>query len=260
MSMTNAQELPQSRVAQLVSPEEWQTRVELAACYRLVAYYGWDDMIFTHISARVPGPEHHFLINPYGVLFEEITASMLMKVDLDGRVVLDAPYPVNPAGFVIHSAIHGARPDARCVLHLHTKQGQAVAAQAGGLLPITQTAMTLHGDIAYHEYEGLANNLEERARLVADLGQKHCLILRNHGTLTVGEEVSDAFMRMYFLERACEAQIMALAGGAPIHPAPSGTPELTAEVANLGLPLVGRGLAWPALRRKLDRLDPSYRS
>jgi ribulose-5-phosphate 4-epimerase/fuculose-1-phosphate aldolase len=257
--MNLANESPKTVRAQ-VSPEEWQARVDLAACYRLVAHYGWDDMIFTHISARVPGPEHHFLINPYGVLFEEMTASMLVKIDLDGRVVMDSPFPVNHAGFVIHSAIHAAREDARCVLHLHTRDGQAVAAQAGGLLPITQTAMTLHGDIAYHEYEGLANNLEERARLVADLGEKHCLILRNHGTLTVGEQISDAFLRMYFLERACEAQVVALGGGVPIHPAPAGTPELTCAQANLGLALVGRGLAWPALLRKLDRLDGSFRS
>jgi ribulose-5-phosphate 4-epimerase/fuculose-1-phosphate aldolase len=258
--MNAVKEAPRSAVAAEVSPEEWQVRVELAACYRLVAHHGWDDMIFTHISARVPGPEHHFLINPYGLLFEEITASSLVKVDLDGNVVMPAPYPINPAGFVIHSAIHGARADARCVLHLHTAQGQAVAAQAGGLLPITQTAMTLHGDIAYHEYEGLANNLAERERLVADLGDKHCLILRNHGTLTVGEEVSDAFLRMYFLERACTAQVLALGGGAAIHPAPAGTAELTSELANFGLTAIGRGLAWPALLRKLDRLDPSFRT
>jgi ribulose-5-phosphate 4-epimerase/fuculose-1-phosphate aldolase len=248
-----------SSIREQVSPEEWQQRVELAAAYRLVALHGWDDMIFTHISARVPGPEHHFLINPYGVLFEEIKASMLVKIDLDGNAVSQSNYPINPAGFVIHSAIHGARPDARCVLHLHTPYGQAVAAQAAGLLPITQTAMTLHGDIAYHEYEGLANSLDERKRLVADLGQQHCLILRNHGTLTVGEQVGDAFLRMYFLERACQAQVLALSGGAAIHPAPAGTPEITAEQANFGLTAIGRVLAWPALMRKLDRLDPSYR-
>jgi ribulose-5-phosphate 4-epimerase/fuculose-1-phosphate aldolase len=258
--MNAVKEAPRSTVAAEVSPEEWQARVELAACYRLVAHYGWDDMIFTHISARVPGPEHHFLINPYGLLFEEITASSLVKVDLDGNVVVPAPYPINPAGFVIHSAIHGARADARCVLHLHTPQGQAVAAQAGGLLPITQTAMTLHGDIAYHEYEGLATNLAERERLVADLGDKHCLILRNHGTLTVGEEVSDAFLRMYFLERACTAQVLALGGGTAIHRAAAGTAELTSEQASFGLTAVGRVLAWPALLRKLDRLDPSFRT
>jgi ribulose-5-phosphate 4-epimerase/fuculose-1-phosphate aldolase len=242
-----------------VSPEEWQLRVDLAACYRLVAHYGWDDMIFTHISVRVPGPDHHFLINPYGVLFEEMKASMLVKIDLDGNVVTPSQYPVNPAGFVIHSAIHAARADARCVLHLHTQHGQAVAAQAAGLMPITQTAMTLHGDIAYHEFEGLANSIAERQRIVADLGNKHCLILRNHGTLTVGEEVSDAFMRMYFLERACQAQVMALSGGSAIHAAPAGTAESTAEQASFGLTAIGRVLAWPALLRKLDRSDASYR-
>lgn len=242
-----------------VSPEEWQVRVDLAACYRLIAMYGWDDLIFTHISARVPGPEHHFLINPYGMLFEEITASSLVKIDLDGKTVLPSAFPVNPAGFVIHSAIHQARVDAKCVLHLHTPQGQAVAAQKHGLLPLTQTAMTLYGDVAYHDFEGIATDLAERARLVADLGDKHTMILRNHGTLAIGETVADAFLRMYFLERACEAQVMAQAGGAALNPAPLGTPERTAQEVNTSGAKVGRALAWPGLLRKLDRKDPSYR-
>jgi ribulose-5-phosphate 4-epimerase/fuculose-1-phosphate aldolase len=256
--MSATQPLTHADVRAKVSPEEWQVRVDLAACYRLVAMYGWDDLIFTHISARVPGPEHHFLINPYGMLFEEITASSLVEIDLDGKALTPSPFPVNPAGFVIHSAIHQARADARCVLHLHTPHGQAVAAQKHGLLPITQTAMTLHGDIAYHDFEGIATDLEERARLVADLGDKHVMILRNHGTLTVGESVPDAFLRMYFLERACEAQVMAQAGGAALNPAPSGTPDKTAQVMAAAGAQVGRALAWPALLRKLDRKDPSY--
>ncbi len=242
-----------------VSPEEWAVRVELAACYRLVALYRWDDLVFTHISAKVPGPEKHFLINPYGQLFDEISASSLVKIGLDGEKVMESPYPVNPAGFVIHSAIHEARADAHCVLHLHTPQGQAVSAQKHGLLPLTQTAMTLSGAVAYHDYEGIALDVSERARLVRDLGARCVMILRNHGTLTVGETVADAFIRMYFLERACEAQVLALRGGAEINRPPEGTPEKTAEQAAAGLTYIGRALAWPALLRKLDRVDPSFR-
>jgi ribulose-5-phosphate 4-epimerase/fuculose-1-phosphate aldolase len=242
-----------------VSPEEWQVRVDLAACYRLVAHHGWDDLIFTHISAKVPGPEKHFLINPYGQLFDEISASTLVKIDLDGNVVMPSSFPVNPAGFVIHSAVHAARADAHCVLHLHTSPGQAVSAQKNGLLSITQTSMALHGAVAYHDFEGVAMDLSERARLVADLGDKSVMILRNHGTLTLGETVADAFIRMYFLERACEAQVMAQAGGAALNRPPEGTPEKTAEQASMALTFLGRALAWPALLRKLDRMDPSFR-
>jgi ribulose-5-phosphate 4-epimerase/fuculose-1-phosphate aldolase len=242
-----------------VGPEEHQVRVDLAACYRLVALHGWDDLIFTHISAKVPGPEKHFLINPYGQLFEEITASSLVKIDRDGNIVGESPFPVNPAGFVIHSAIHDARADAHCVLHLHTPAGQAVSAQEHGLLPLTQTAMTLHGGVAYHDYEGIAVDTDERARLAADLGDKSAMILRNHGTLTLGETVADAFVRMYFLERACEAQVMSLGGGVRRYPPPRGTPEKTAEQAAMGLSYVSRALIWPAMLRKLDRVDASYK-
>ena len=197
-----------------VSDEEWKLRVDLAATYRLVAMYGWDDMIFTHISARVPGPEHHFLINPYGLLFEEITASSLVKIDIDGNKVDDSPYPVNPAGFTIHSALHMNRDDAHCVIHLHTDDGVAVSAQADGLLPLDQHAMMISGDIAYHDYEGIALDLDERERLVADIGtDKHVMMLRNHGTLTLGKSCADAFLRMYYLERACSMQVRALSGG-----------------------------------------------
>jgi ribulose-5-phosphate 4-epimerase/fuculose-1-phosphate aldolase len=256
LAMTAAHE-PES-VRGRVSEEEWRTRVHLAACYRLVALYEWDDWIFTHISARVPGPEHHFLINPYGMLFEEITASSLVKVGLDGAPVVPSPFPVNPAGFVIHSAIHAAREDALCVIHLHTPHGQAVAAQRAGLLPITQTAMAVYGDLAYHDYEGVAVDLSERERLVADLGEKCCMILRNHGTLTVGAGVAEAFARTYFLERACEAQVLALSGGVELAEASPSAQARTAAEARAGLDLVVEKLAWPALLRKLDREDPSY--
>jgi ribulose-5-phosphate 4-epimerase/fuculose-1-phosphate aldolase len=196
-----------------VSPEEWAARVDLAAAYRLVALHGWDDLIFTHLSARVPGPEHHFLINNYTLMFEEITASNLVKIDLDGNKVDDAPGAVNRAGFVIHSAVHAAREDAQAVIHLHTPHGQAVSAMKEGLLPHTQTAMIAHHDVAYHDHEGIADALDERERIVADLGDKNALILRNHGTLTVGSSVAEAFVRMYFLERACEAQVLMLSAG-----------------------------------------------
>ncbi|MGH0036351.1 MAG: class II aldolase/adducin family protein [Myxococcota bacterium] len=244
--------------ASAISSEEWAVRVDLAAAYRLVALYGWDDLIFTHLSARVPGT-NQFLINPYGFLFDEITASSLVKIDVDGNKIDDSPHPVNPAGFTIHSAIHMSRPDAHCVVHLHTVQGQAVSAQKHGLLPITQTALHVHGDVAYHDFEGIAEDLDERERIVRDLGDRSVMILRNHGTLSVGETVADAFLRMLFLERACEAQVAALAGGADVLPAPPGTAEKTAAIVKVGLPVVGRGLAWPALLRRLDRVDTSYR-
>ena len=244
-----------------VSEQEWQLRIDLACAYRLVAHYGWDDLIFTHLSVRVPGPEHHFLINPYNLMFDEITASSLVKIDVEGHPVMETPYLTNPAGFTIHSAIHMAREDAHAVMHLHTPHGQAVSAMSDGLMPLTQTAMLIRNEIAYHHYEGVATDLDERERLVADLGTKNAMILRNHGTLTLGETVGEAFLKMYFLERACEAQIHALAGGTQLinHP-PQGTPEKAAEQGAAGLKVVGNLLAWPALRRKMDRLDPSYAS
>jgi ribulose-5-phosphate 4-epimerase/fuculose-1-phosphate aldolase len=242
-----------------VSAEEWQTRVDLAAAYRLVAHYGWDDLIFTHISARVPGPEHHFLINPYGMLFSEITASSLVKVDLDGNVVEPTPYFINPAGFTIHSAIHAAREDAKCVLHLHTPGGVAVSCQEEGLLPLNQTAMLVRDQIAYHEYEGVALLLDERPRLVADLGEKNLMLLRNHGTLAVGPTVGEAFLAMYFLERACATQIAALAGGVQLHyPSPE-VIDVVKRQATVGIPQVAK-LAWDAQLRLLDAKDPSYKT
>ncbi len=239
------------------SPEEWAVRVDLAAAYRLVALHGWDDLIFTHLSARVPGSDH-FVINPYGLLFEEITASSLVKIDVEGNVVEPSPYPVNAAGFTIHSAVHMTREDAHCVVHLHTVQGQAVSAQRAGLLPITQTALQVRHDLAYHDFEGIAEDLDERERIARDLGDRNALILRNHGTLTVGETVADAWLRMYMLERACEAQLAAQAGG-PLLEAPAEAGDKTAAIAKAGLPVIGRQLAWPALLRRLDRVDPSYR-
>ena len=243
-----------------VSEEEWAVRVDLAATYRLVHHYGWDDMIFTHISARVPGPEHHFLINPYGLLFDEITASNLVKIDLDGNKVEESPHPVNPAGFTIHSAIHAAREDAHCVIHLHSTDGVAVSAQEHGLLPLDQHAMMLLGDLAYHDYEGIALDLDERERLVHDIKDKNVMLLRNHGTLTAGKNCADAFLRMYYLERACSMQVRALAGGAKANPTNQGVAEKTAGQGAIGFDGFIGAMAWPALIRMLDRKDPSYRS
>lgn len=242
-----------------VDEAEWKVRVDLAAAYRLVAHFGWDDLVFTHLSARVPGPEHHFLLNPYQLMFEEITASSLVKVDANGLPVEPTPFITNSAGFTIHSAVHMAREDAQAVVHLHTPHGQAVSAQAEGLLPITQTAMLIRENIAYHDYEGVAVDLEERQRIIADLGDKSVLILRNHGTLTLGETVGEAFVRAYFLERACEAQVLALSAGADaLNRPPQGAPELTARQGQASLKMGANMLAWPALLRKAYRLDPGF--
>ena len=243
-----------------VSDEEWSIRVDLAAAYRMIAHYGWDDLIFTHLSARIPGPEHHFLLNPYNLMFEEVTASSLVKVDAQGNPVEPTPFITNPAGFTIHSAIHMAREDAHAVMHLHTPAGQAVSAQEHGLLPLTQTAMLIRGDIAFHEYEGVAVDLGERERLVADLGDKHAMILRNHGTLAVGRNVGECFIRLYYLERACQAQIMALSAGDAVNNPPQGSPEITAQQGAVGLPMAANLLAWRALKRKAYRLDPDFAS
>ena len=244
-----------------VSPEEWAVRVDLAAAYRLVALYGWDDLIFTHLSVRVPGPEHHFLINPYTHLFEEITASSLVKIDVDGNKVDDTPSPVNPAGFVIHSAVHMAREDAAAVIHLHSPYGQAVSAMADGLMPHTQTAMLVHHDLAYHEFEGVALDTEERERLVEDLGAKHLMLLRNHGTLAVGATMAQAFLRIYLLERACEAQVHMLAAGRDglNNPVQGVAGKVETQSSGPGPGILADRLAWPALLRKLDRIDPGFR-
>ena len=241
-----------------VSEEEWAIRVDLACAYRMVAYYGWDDLIFTHLSARIPGPEHHFLLNPYNLMFEEVTASSLVKVDVQGNPVDPSPFITNPAGFTIHSAIHMAREDAHAVMHLHTPAGQAVSAHQEGLLPLTQTAMAVRADVAFHDYEGIAVDLSERERLVANLGDKNAMILRNHGTLAVGKNVGECFVRLYFLERACQAQIMALSAGDQVNNPPQGAPETTAQQGQIGITLAANMLAWPALLRKAHRLDPSF--
>jgi len=243
-----------------VSEEEWKIRVDLAAAYRLVAYHGWDDLVFTHLSARIPGPEHHFLLNPYNLMFEEVTASSLVKVGMDGLPVEPSPFVTNPAGFTIHSAIHMAREDAQAVIHLHTPHGQAVSAHGDGLLPLTQTAMLIRDEVAYHDYEGVAVDLDERERIIADLGDKNAMLLRNHGTLAVGESVGEAFIRIYFLERACQAQILALSAGDNLNNPPQGSPEVTAQQGKMGLKLAAAALAWPALLRKAHRLDPNFAS
>ena len=239
-----------------VSAEEWQTRVDLAALYRLVALHGWDDLIYTHISARIPGPEHHFLINPYGLLFEEITASSLVKIDLDGNLLQETPYFINPAGFTIHSAIHAAREDAKFVMHLHSDQGVAVAAQKEGLLPLSQHALIVLPRLAYHDYEGIALNHDERERLVADIGDKMLMLLRNHGTLSVGQTAADCWVGMFYLERACKQQVMALSAGREnILFAPDAAVDEVKSQVSGGF---GGGLAWPACLRKLDRNLPGY--
>ena len=242
-----------------VSDEEWELRVNLAACYRVIALYGWDDLVFTHISARVPGPEEHFLLNAYGLLFEEMTASSLIKVDLSGEKVLESPHAVNPAGFVIHSAVHEARSDVGCVLHTHTRAGVAVSAQASGLLPLSQISLFPLISLAYHDYEGVAINPEEKPRLVADLGDKNALILRNHGLLTTGPTIPDAFLMMYALETACQIQLAAQAtGGELIYVADPIVEGMRAQAEEV-LQGLGGQLAWPGILRKLDRRDSSFR-
>ena len=234
-------------------------RTDLAACYRLVALHGWDDLIFTHISARIPGPEHHFLINPYGLMFDEITASSLVKIGLDGQLIGPARYPVNPAGFTIHSAVHEVREDAGCVIHLHTPDGTAVATSAEGLQPLNQTAQLVLGDLAYHDYEGVALDHDERPRLQQDLGAKNLMLLRNHGTLAVGRTVGEAFLRIYLLERACTMQVRTRALGGTLCATAEPVIEKNAALARSGMGMLAQQLVWPALLRKLDRTDPSFR-
>ena len=246
-------------VKEQVSDEEWQTREDLAAAYRLVAHYGWDDMVFTHLSARVPGPEEHFLLNPFGYLFNEVTASNLVKIDVDGNLVLDNGFEVNAAGFTIHSAVHMNREDANAVMHLHTNNGVAVASTEQGLLPLTQHAMFVYNDMSYHDWEGVALDLDERERLVKDLGAHNVMLLRNHGTLAVGGSIASCFMRMYYLERACTIQVNAQAAGNVSLPNQNAVEMMQTTFNN---PASWEGLAataWPALRRQADRLDPHYR-
>ena len=243
-----------------VSPEEWAVRTDLAAAYRAVALYGWDDLVFTHISARVPGPAHHFLINPYGMMFDEITASSLVKVNLLGEKVMESPFEINPAGFTIHSAVHEARADAACVIHLHTIEGVAVSCQKGGLLAISQQSLFPLSSLAYHAYEGVALDPGEKARLVADLGEKHNMILRNHGLLTCAASVADAFLYMYILQKDCEVQVRAQAGGGELIPVPQPIVDGIQKAAKVVLRQSGGHIAWPGILRKLDRIDPGWRS
>jgi ribulose-5-phosphate 4-epimerase/fuculose-1-phosphate aldolase len=249
---------------EVVSAEEWALRCDLAACYRLVAAYGWSDLVFTHISAKLPdsvsGGEHHFLINPYGLMFDEITASSLVKVDMACNKLHDTPFPVNPAGFVIHSAVHEARPEAQCVLHTHTRAGVAVSAQKHGILPISQQSTFVLASLAYHDYEGVAFRPDEKPRLQADLGNADYLVLRNHGLLTVGRSIPGAFLSMYTFENTCSIQIDALAGGSELTQV---DPRILAGMTDvMRIATAGQGpqIAWPALLRKLDRMDPSYKS
>ncbi len=242
-----------------VSPEEWQLRVDLAACYRLVAAYGWSDLVFTHVSARIPGPEHHFLINPYGLMFDEITASSLVKIDQNCNKISESAYPVNPAGFTIHSCIHQVREDAGCVLHTHTRAGIAVSAQKDGVLPLSQQSTFVLASLAYHDYEGVALNDAEKPRLQADLGNANFLMLRNHGLLTVGRTIPDAFLSMYTFENTCRIQIDAQAGGDLNYVQPNVVAG-NAGIMKIATAGQGAALAWPALLRKLDRMDESYKT
>jgi ribulose-5-phosphate 4-epimerase/fuculose-1-phosphate aldolase len=249
-------------VQEQVSPEEWQSRVNLAACYRLTAMYGMTEMIANHISCRVPGTEDQFLINPYGMLYEEIDASSLVKIDLDGNTLFNASdYSVNAAGFVIHSAIHMARHDVDCVAHTHTVAGMAVSAMECGLLPVAQTCMRfLH--VAYHDFEGIADNPEERERLVAHLGDHEAMVLRNHGLLVVGKTIASAFNVLFRMERACEVQVAALSCNTKLVTPPQHVLQETYDRMKPrdNVPGLSGELAWPALLRKLDRADPSYRN
>jgi ribulose-5-phosphate 4-epimerase/fuculose-1-phosphate aldolase len=246
-------------VKSLVSEAEWNVRVDLAACYRLVALYGWDDLIFTHISARVPGEGHQFLINPYGMTFDEVTASSLVKIDLEGKKLLDSPYEINPAGFTIHSAIHAARDDAKCVVHTHSLNGVAVSATKGGVLPVSQQSIFVLSSLAYHDYEGVALLEGEKPRLVRDLGDKSFFMLRNHGLLTVASSIADAFLLMYVFESACTIQLRAQAASAELIPIDqkiiAGAQMAVKQVTRSA----GGALAWPGLLRKLDRIDRTYR-
>lgn len=253
------QQQPPPTLRDRVTPEEWDQRVALAAAYRLVAHFRWDDLIFTHLSARVPGPDHHFLINPYGMTFDEITASSLVKVDLGGSKVMASPYEINPAGFTIHSAIHAAREDAKCVLHVHSVNGTAVSAQKAGVLPVSQQSIFVLSSLGYHDYEGVALREDEKQRLVHDLGDKAFLMLRNHGLITVADNIPDAFLFMYTFESACMIQVRAQAGGELVAIDPRIIATAQQQAATVTKAALGT-LAWPALLRKLDRIDPSYRN
>jgi ribulose-5-phosphate 4-epimerase/fuculose-1-phosphate aldolase len=247
-----------------VSAAEWEVRVQLAALYRLAALYGWDDFLYTHISARVPGPQRHFLLNPLGLWFEEVTASSLVKVDLDGNVI-EGQWGINQAGYVIHSAIHAAREDAHFIAHFHTDDGMAASAHKEGLLPLNQRALAILPDLAYHDYEGVALNLDERERLVADLRNRNHLLLRNHGTLALGESAAQAWARIYQLEKACSAQVRTLAAGREgVLLAPPAAQEEVRRQATSGFARSPEerarhhALIWDAIRRKVERHSPGF--
>lgn len=247
-------------VREQVSKEEWETRVNLAACYRLMAEFGMTEMIANHISARVPGTTNEFLINPYGMLYEEMTASSMIRIDLDGKVLFNATeYDVNQAGYVIHSAIHAARHDVECIIHTHTLAGMAVSAMKCGILPIAQSSMRF-AEIAYHDYEGVALRLDERERLVKNLGDREAMVLRNHGLLTVGPSIPECFNNMYRLERACQLQVTALSCNTELQLPPAEVVRYTNEQMRSGNRRRYGLLEWPTLLRKLDRIDPSYRN
>lgn len=238
---------------------QWARRVDLAACYRLVALAGWDDLIFTHVSARLPGPARRFLVNRYGLLFDEVTASNLVEVDADGHAIADGAAEVNPAGFAIHAAIHRAREDAACVLHVHHVDGIAVSARDEGLLPISQAAMVVLGSLAYHDYGGLVLDGDETARLVADLGDRRSLMLRHHGLVTIGGSVAEAYIAMHHFVTACTIQVRAQAGGGALRTIGADAERVARAQLAPGEKGVGRRLAWPALLRRLDRIDPGFR-
>ena len=241
-----------------VEPDEWTVRVDLAACYRLVAHFGMTDVIFTHISARIPGRDDQFLINPFGQLFQEITASSLVRIDLAGRKLDGETADVNEAGFTIHSAVHGARHDAACVIHTHTTAGMAISAQEDGLLPLTQHSLRFYGRLGYHNYEGIADDLDERQRLVRDLGDHPAMILRNHGLLATGRSIAEAWSNIYYLERACQAQLAAASGGARLRLVPEEAARHTAQQWKMFVERPEGRRDWPALKRLLDSIDPSY--
>lgn len=244
-----------------VSAEEWEARVNLACAYRLVDHFGWTHLTANHISLRVPGDEEHFLLNPYGLFYDEVTASSLVKIDLDGNKIMESEFGINQAGYVIHSAIHAARKDVTCALHTHTEAGMAVSAQKDGLLPLSMSAIRFHDRIAYHDYEGVTLDVEERDSIVADLGDKYAMILRNHGLLTLGRNLGEAFYLMYNLEKACRSQLAAMAGGTELEIPPEHVLQKSAEQSwRPNNSNTDQHPAWPALMRRMDRIDPSYRT
>ncbi len=256
--MATASATINSSLREKVSAEEWQSRVDLACAYRLVAHYGWDDLIFTHLSARIPGPEEHFLINPFGLMFEEVTASSLVKVDLHGNIMLPSPYPINPAGYTIHSCVHEARHDVGAVMHTHTVAGVAVSSLKEGLLPLSQTALGFYNDVRYHDYEGVALVEDEKPRLAADLGDGSAMILRSHGLLAAAGTVGETFLVLYMLQRACEMQLAAMSAGRELIQQPQSMADLVALQSRSAFGL-GAQMSWTALMRKMDRIDSSFR-